>query len=302
MVQPSPFQRLLQEVSKTARSSPAEAFVQLDELYGKTTTDADVLHLGAFATNLGGAALGRWDETIVLVQRCLDHSAVAPDSAVARSLHRALAVLFTCSDRPADAAKEIRAGITTPSEECRFSGAAAQTLLARNRAQEALVHLAQAARLCRDLPPTDEVVATTAGIAANLLRVAEPQCLLAHELLLAATEASMASSGRSEDWKIRHKTMFHHGKAWLLAGNPMRALVLVQQMMETEETNDAGPVERFYSANLACRAQAMRGQFKVAAGALGACRDFTKEAEQLGEPLGPALEDLQKYVDGMKTA
>ncbi|MBA2480096.1 MAG: hypothetical protein H0V44_05490, partial [Planctomycetes bacterium] len=221
-------------------------------------------------------------------------------SPVARSLHRALAVLFTCSDRASDAAREMRAGITTPSEECRFAGATAQTLLARNRGPEALIHLARAARLCRELPPSDEVVATTAGIAANLMRVAEPQCLLAHELLLAATEASMASSGRSDDWKTRHKTCFHHGKACLLAGNPTRALAVVQQMLETEDAHDAGPVERFYSANLACRAQAMRGQFKVAAGAMSACRDFAKEAEQSGEPLGPALEDLVAYVATMQ--
>ncbi len=300
MVQPTPFQRMLQDVSKEARSAPEQAFAKLDELYGKTMVDTDVLALGAFATNLGGAALGRFDETAELIRRCLGHQAVPPESSVRRSLNRALAVLMVCADRMEDAEKARRLGVTTPSEECRFAGACAQTLLARNRGSDAMTYFKQATRLCRELPVTDEVVAQTAAIAANLLRVAEPQCLLAHDLLTAAAEANLASAGRSEDWKIRHRTLFHHGKSWLLAGNPMRALASVQKMMELEATNEAGAVECFYSANLACRAQATRGQFKVAASAMAACVKLARDAEQAGEPMGPALEDLERFVASMK--
>jgi hypothetical protein len=302
MVQPTPFQRLLQDVSKEARADAVSAFAKLDDLFGKTTTEADLLQYGAFATNLGVAALGRHEETERLLRRCLDHPALTADAPARRSLHRALAVTLICGDKRAEAEQAMRAGVSTPAEECRFAGAAAQTLLARNRLADAVPYLRRATVLCAQVSPEDDVLLQTAGIAANLLRVAEPQCLLAHDLLTAAADAAVAASARAEDWRARHKALFHQGKAWLLAGVPARALAAVQTMMKLEKAHEAGPMERFYSANLACRAQAVRGQFKVAAGAYGACSRFADEAEQAGEPLGVALEDLEKFVTEMKAA
>jgi hypothetical protein len=302
MVQPTPFQRLLQEVSKEARQDPQAAFSHLGEIYGKTTSDAELLQFCAFATNLGTAALGLFDETERLLRSCLEHPALTADSPTRRSIHRALAVVLVCADRAEDSAREERAGVTTPAESCRFAGAAAQTLLARNRLADAIPFLRRATELCAQVPPGDDVLAQTAGIAANLMRVAEPQCLLAHDLMTTAATAAAAAAARGDDWQASHKALFHCGKAWLLAGQPTRALGVAQRMMRLEQEHDAGPMERFYAANLACRAQAVRGQFKVAAGAMGACQKYATQAEQAGEPLGPALEDLERFVDQLKQA
>ena len=53
MVLPTPFERLLQETSQQAARDPDGAFSRLEELYGKSTTEQDVVMLGAFAVNLG---------------------------------------------------------------------------------------------------------------------------------------------------------------------------------------------------------------------------------------------------------
>lgn len=300
MVQPTPFQRLLQEVGKDARTDPVAAFARLEEIWGKTTTDQELVQYGAFATNLGVAALGRMPDTERLLRRCLEHPAVAADGPSRRSLRRALGVTLLCMDRREESDRERRAGIASPADECRFASAAAQLLLARNRAGDAVTYLARAAALCAEVPPTEDVLSQVAGIASNVLRLAEPQCLLSHELLTTAAEAAAAATARADDWRVRHRALFHRGKAWLVAGNPTRALASVQEMMRLEGANEAGPVERFYSANLACRAQAVRGQPKVAAAAMGACQRFATQAEAAGEPMGPAVEDLERFVASHK--
>jgi hypothetical protein len=301
MIQPSPFQRLLQDLSKDARIDPSAAFARLDEIYGKTSTETDLLHFIVYTTNLGVGALGRYDDCETLLRRCFEHPALAKESAVRRSLHRALAVLLICAERRKDAEAEARHGIIGPADECRFSGAAAQTLLARNRPSEAVPFLKRAAALCAVVPADDDVLVQTAGIASNLLRIAEPQCLLTQHLLTTAGDALAAATMRNPDWLTHHRALFNQGKAWLLAVNPMRALAIVGEMMQLERRNQAGPEQRFYSANLACRAQAVRGQFKVATSAMEACQKLVAECEAAGEPLGPAYEDLERFVASLQT-
>jgi len=300
MIQPSPFQRLLQELSKDARVDPNAAFNRLDEIYGKTSSETDLLHFSVYATNLGVGALGRYDDAEALLRRCLEHPSLPAASPVRRSIHRALAVLLICAERKRDAEAEMRLGIIGPSDECRFASACAQTLLARNRPSEALPFLKRATVLCSVVPPDDDVLKQTAGIAGNLLRIAEPQCLLTQQLLTTAGDALAAATVRAENWKNHHQALFNQGKAWLLAINPVRALSIVQEMMALEKKFDAGPAQRFYSANLACRAQAVRGQFKVAASAMAACQQLVAEGEATGEPLGPAAEDLERFVASLQ--
>jgi hypothetical protein len=296
MVQPTPFQRLLQDISKDARTDPAAAFARMEEAFGKTTSEADLLQFCSFLTNLGAGALGRFAETESLLKRCLAHPALPAESPVRRSLLRALAVTLLCADRKPEAQTALGEGITTPSEECRFAIGMAQTLLARTRPLDALPYLKRATELCPTLPENDEVLAHTAAIAANFQRIAEPQAQLAQQLLLGAAEAAAAAVGRAGDWQASHKALFALGRSWLIAGSPAKSLKVVQRMLALEREHAAGAVPRFYSANLACRAQAMRGQVKIARAAWKACQEFAAEAEQAGEPLGPPLEDLERAV------
>lgn len=296
MVQPTPFQRLLQDLLREARTDPGAVFGRLDAVFGKTTSEAEVQALSSFATNLGVGTLGRVDETAALLTRFLAHPQLAEGSAARRSVNRALAVTLLVADRRAEAEAAIREGVTSVSEQCRFAGACAQTFLARGRPLDALPHLRKATALTRELEKGDDVIAQTATVALNLLRAAEPQCQLAHELVVAAAQAMVATAERAGEWTAHHQALFQLGKAHLLAGQPARALAAVQQMLQLERAHQAPAVPRFYSASIACRAQAMRGQVQIARAALAACQDFAQEAERAGEPLGPALEDLQRTV------
>lgn len=298
MVMPTPFERLLQETVQLANRDAASAYTRLDELFGKSLTEQDVLQLGAFSVHLGASALGRFDETAAFQQRLLAHPGLKADSPVARSLWRGLSVVLSCAGKPDEAEAAAKRGVTGPSDTCRLAVMTAQTLAVRARVAEALPHLRKAAELCRGLDAKDEVVAQVAAVSGNLLRLAEPQARLAHELLLAAVEANAAALFHTQDWRIRHAMRFQHGQALLLAGRPTQALSLVQDMMEQEDLHDAGPGERFWTVSLACRAQAMRGQPKVAAGALEACQDFARRIENAdaAKNAQEALADLEQYV------
>ncbi len=298
MVQPTPFQRLLQESVQLANRDPNAAFARLEDLYGKSLTDEDVLALGSFAVHLGATGLGRWNETALFQQRLLSHPALNADSATARSLWRGLAVVQRCAGKHAEADAAETKGVTTDSDRCRLAVMIAQTLAVRGRANEAVTHLRKAALLTRDLDPKDEVVVQVATVAGNLQRLAEPQVKLAQELLLAAAAASSAALTHAGDWRVAHRAWFQHGQAYLLAAKPTQALRCVQAMMELEDRHEAGPMERFATANLACRAQAIRGQFKIAAGALEACQDFAKRIEhaEQSKQVAASLKELETFV------
>jgi hypothetical protein len=298
MVMPTPFERLLQETVQLANRDAAAAYARLDELFGKSLTEQDVLQLGAFSVHLGASALGRFDETAAFQRRLLSHPGLKADSHVARSLWRGLAVVLSCAGKEAEAAEAAKRGVTGPSDTCRLAVMTAQTLAVRARVAEALPHLRRATELCRGLDSNDEVVAQVAAVSGNLLRLAEPQARLAHELLIAAVDANSAALFHAQDWRIRHRMRFQHGQALLLAGKPIQALGLVQEMMEQEDLHDAGPGERFWTVSLACRAQAMRGQPKVAAGALEACQDFARRIEDpvAAKAAQEALTDIEAYV------
>jgi hypothetical protein len=298
MVLPSPFERLLQEVVEVANRDPAAAFARLDELYGKSLTEQDVLQLSAFAGHLGATGLGRWDETTTFLRRLLQHPTLQVTGAVARSLWRGLAVVLICAGRKDEASEAIAKGVITSADACRLAVMLAQTLAMRGRSAEAVPQLQRAAMLCRELKPDDEVVGQVAMVADNLQRLVEPQVRLAQDLLLAASEVGKAAWLLHPDWRARHRAWFQYGQACLLAARPTHTLAAVKEMMELEDGNDGGPMERFHTANLACRAQAVRGQFKVAAGALEACQDFAKRIDDLAavEAVRTALAELEKFV------
>ena len=298
MVQPTPFQRLLQESVQLANRDPNAAFAKLDELFGKSLTEEDIVSLGSFSVHLGATGLGRFADTAAFQARLLNHPALVPDSAVARSLWRGMAVVQRCAGKHAEADEAEKNGITSDSDRCRLAVMTAQTLAVRGRANESVTHLRKAALLARELDPKDEVVVQVAAVAGNLLRLAEPQVKLAQELLLAAAAASSAALTHAGDWRVAHKAWHQHGQAYLLAAKPTQALRCVQAMMDLEDRHEAGAMERFATASLACRAQAIRGQFKIAGGALEACQDFAKRIDQPdhAKQVQAALTDLQAFV------
>jgi hypothetical protein len=61
MVQPSPFQRLLQE--SIVLANRVAVFAKLDELFGKSLTEEDILSLVSFSVCLGATGLGRFADT-----------------------------------------------------------------------------------------------------------------------------------------------------------------------------------------------------------------------------------------------
>ena len=105
----------------------------------------------------------------------------------------------------------------------------------------------------------------------------------------------MEASSAQAPWQVRHRAHYHRGRAHLLSGDPTRTLAVVQQLMALEDGNDAGAVERFYTASLACRAQQVRGQRKITAMALEACQDY---ARRVGDDPGvqKALGELETFV------
>jgi hypothetical protein len=298
MVLPTPFQRLLQENVMLANRDPAAAFARLDELFGKSLTEEDVLALGSFSVHLGATGLGRFADTAAFQTRLLAHPALRADSPVARSLWRGMAVVQRCAGKHPEADEAEKNGVTNDSDRCRLAVMTAQTLAVRGRANESVSHLRKAAQLAQNLDPKDEVVAQVATVASNLLRLAEPQVRLGQEMLLAAAAANSAALTRAADWRVAHKAWFQQGIAYLLAARPTNALRCVQAMMDLEDGHDAGPIERFTTASLACRAQAIRGQPKIAAGALEACQDFAKRIEQpeQAQHIKTALADLEQFV------
>jgi hypothetical protein len=275
MVLPSPFDRLLEDVGKLASQDPAAAFARLDELYGKSLTAEDVLKLGAFAVHLGCAALGRFPETEAFQRRLLEHPAIANHSPTRRSLWRGLAVVLRMAGRAVDAEQAIAEGVLGDAERCRLEVLSAQTFAARARFPEATAALRLAEPLLRGLPPNEDIVAQAAQIATNLARAAESQLKPVLGLLDAATAALLASTAH-QDWRRRHQALYHRGRGHLLAGDPTRALGAVQELMALEDGNDAGAMERFFTAALACRAQLVRGQRRIAAAALEAAQDFAR--------------------------
>ncbi len=302
MVQPSPADRLLNEVQTLAKDAPAQALARLDEVLGKTTEEREIQAVAALGANLAGSVLAQWDAGLALMERCLVHPALGPQSPVRRSVWRAKAVLLLGQGRKDLSTHALDQGASTPAERCRFHGMAAQTLAARSRFPEATTQLRLASDLAAGVPTGDEVVTQTAMIATNLLRMADGTAHVMKRLMLAATAALQSSMGRSDDWRARHRAWFHLGRAELQAGHAARSLAVVQQLMTLEDTHNAGPGERFHTAALACRAQTVRTQFRVAAAAFEACQDFCQriDAGPARQEAESALRELEQFMAAAK--
>lgn len=304
MVMPSPFERLLQQAGQDAERDPHGTWQRLDELYGKSLTEHDVRNLAAFAAHLGGAGLGRWEETLAFLRRCLGHDGLVEGSDAARSIWRAIAVIATCANKEAEATDAIAAGVRNEGEHCRVLALTAQTLAARRRFEDAEKQLALALRLLPRIQPTDEVVKQLALIADNLARVAEQHLSKVRELLLTATSATTACTAHLKDEANRHRALYKRGRALALAGRPAEALQVVQEMMVLEAAGPANAYASFHSAALACQAQTVRGQFAIAEQALAACQSLAMEVPEaqrkelitLGKEVKADLEAARKAV------
>jgi hypothetical protein len=303
MVLPTPFERLLQDTMQLAQRDAAAAFGRLDEVFGKSASEAEVVQLASVAIQLGAGGLGRWNDTAALLRRMLAHPALVPDGAGARSLWRGLAVVLTGAGDLPGAGEAVARGVTGASEACRLEMMTAQILASRGRIGEAAAHLAKAQAQCASLPGEDPVLGQLVQITQGLIRQAEPQLRQAQALLVAASSAQAAAIARGADWQARHRAWYQHGQIMLLAARPGHALAVVQQMMELEDAHMAGPFERFATASLACRAQGLRGQFKIAAGALEACQDFARRLTDARQAavVQSALQELEQYLAAMRT-
>lgn len=291
MIQPSPFDRLLDEVGKQAAQDPTAGFNRLDELHGKSLTPDDVLKLGAFAVHLGCAALGRFPETEAFQRKLLTHPAIANHAPTRRSLWRGLTVVLRLAGRTVDAEQALAEGVTTDAERCRLEILTAQTYAARARFPDAAAALRAAEPLLKGLPPNEDIIGQAAGIATNLARAAESQLKPVLALLEASTAALVASTAH-QDWRRQHQALYHRGRGHLLAGEPSKALSVVQELMALEDANNAGATERFFTTALACRCQIVRGQKKVAASALEAAQDLAQRAGNDGN-VAKLLADLE---------
>lgn len=270
------FPERLQTIARQAEQEPATAWQATQALAPAVVTALDAVHLGAIAAQLAGAALGHFRDgaRFVAELRTLPVVVAAPEAQ--RSLWRAEAVLRRCAGE--SDAEALSRGITGPADRCRFVGLLAQTLAARGRLGEALAPAQEAATLADSLPLTDPVVAQTALVAQNLARMASEHARQAHDLALAAANASAASDGRSAEWQRQHLALFTRMRTLLLAGRPGEALRGMHQLMDLEDRHQAGPFERFHTASLACRAYHARGDQPQAARTLEACRDFARRA------------------------
>ena len=293
MVMPTPFERMLQRAQELAQRDPQAAFAHMDELYGKSLTDLDVRHLGALAAHIGGAVLGAWDEAIAFVERCLGHPALESGEESERSLRRALCVLHTCAGHGDEATDAFAAGIRNTEDHARVAIMCAQTLVANKQFQQAREHLQTAAELCATIHPEQDVIDQVATVAANIARHAEALLLVGRGLLEDASTTAYAACTRMPDWRLRHKALYQQARTLLLNGKTVQALSLVQRLMALEDEQQAGASERFYTANLACRAQLQRGQLKIAAKAYAACQSLAQAAANSGDP------DHDKIADAM---
>jgi hypothetical protein len=289
---------MLQQAGNLANNDPAAAWQQLEELSGKTTTAQEVMHLAGFAANLGSAVLRRDADTIAFLDRLLGHPFAESDAGLYRSILRAKAVIHHCADEEEQAEACKAKGVTNATEQCRLAIMCAQTLVARQQANRAIPFLKQSSALCQELADDDEIVQQVATIAANVLRLAETQHARARELLLASSSAVNEALARHPQWQHRHMGLFQRAKAQILAGNPNQALNAVQRMMALEQEHGAEAYLRFQTASLACRAQLLRGQVKIANGAFQACKHLAVEVgdQQQRQQLDKAIEELAQQL------
>lgn len=278
----TPFERLLADVSEQAQREPLAAFGRLQECYNKSLTDLDVRRLGALAANLGGASLGRYDDAITFVETLLDHPALEAGGDTEHSLWRAIACLQRCAKREVQAEEALTRGARNASERARVEALTAQMLTARGRAAEALPMLAAAAELIGEIPAEDETRMQIAQISFAISSLAEQGLTSSQRLLAAAATLGHATQIDSANWRNRHKAAYHRGNAHVLCGEPREALTQVQAMMEIEDQHDEEvfDIERFFTAILACKAQLLRGQIRVASGAFEAASDFARRVEK----------------------
>lgn len=301
MVMQTPFERLLGEVGTQAQKEPLAAFARLQECYNKSLTDLDVRRLGALAANLGGASLGRFDDAITFVETLLDHPALEAGGDTEHSLWRAIACLQRCAKRDVQAQEAMQKGVRNPSEAARVESLTAQMLAARGRASEAIPMLERAAELAGEIPADDDTQEQMAQIAFAIAGMSEQNLRSTQKLLTAAASLGYATQERSANWRNQHKVSYHRANAHILCGEPREALIHVQAMMalEDEHEDEAGDIERFYTAVLACRAQLLRGQIRVASGAFEAASDFARRIEVAAERklADRALADLRQQLD-----
>jgi hypothetical protein len=296
----TPFDRLLGEVARQAQQEPLAAFGRLQECYNKSLTDQDVRNLGGFAANIGGTVLGRWDDAITFIQSLFDHPALEAEGETARSLWRALACLQHCAGHPEAVAEAVEKGVQTDAERVRVSVLTAQMLSARARSAEAIPLLQEVADNMDQVPEGDEVRIQAAQVAIAVSNMAEQQLAMARELILASSSVGVAALTTSPRWQERHRSLYQRGHAFVLAGKPREALDVVASLMAVEEEagDNVGDLERFFTASLACRAQVLRGQMRVAAAAHEACTDYAGRIvePQLKQMVDPVLAGLTKVL------
>lgn len=295
MVTPTPFQRQLSTIGEQANRDPAGAYVACQQLYNKTTAAEEVQQLAGLAVNLG-CLIDRLDETAAMLQSWREHPAVDGNDAVMNSMWRAEAVVHTVAGRDEQAKACAEQGVHSASDQARMSIMAAQTFLARQQPQQALPLLKQCATLCKELGAKDPILPQVATIADNIGKLAQQQLVKAQTLLLQASEAAESARHSTDDPSVQHQGLFQLAKAHVLIGNPTAALDVVQKMMAIETKHDLDAAHRLFSAGLACKAQLIRGQVKIARQAFGFCQQTAKALP--GDH--PLIEQARAMVDDLR--
>jgi tetratricopeptide (TPR) repeat protein len=279
---PTPFERVLADLSNQAQRDPLGAFRRLQDAWNVTLTDGDVLRLCSFSANLGAGMLGRFDDAIAFLDQLQGHQVVQEGDETFRSIERAICVCARVAGHAQRAEEALMLGARTESERCRVEVMTAQILLARQRLAEAAEALDRARPLLQALgsaPQHSEIRSVAVTVAAHISRFGAGQIHEARKAILAASALLSDEGCLAKEWVQKHEAHFQRAEALTLAGEPQDALVEVQAMLALENANPATNTHRAFTTLAACNAQRLRGQFQIARQAATACRQFLANVE-----------------------
>jgi hypothetical protein len=301
---PTPFERVLTDLSSQAQRDPLGAFRRLQDAWNAAQTDNDVLRLCSFGANLGAGMLGRFDDAIAFLDQLQGHQAVQEGDETFRSIERAICVCARVAGHTQRAEDALMLGARTESERCRVEIMTAQILLARQRLGEAAEYLDRARTLLQILGSAaqhSEIRSVAVTVAAHVSRFGASQIHEARKAVLAASALLCDEGSFAKDWVQQHEAHFQRAEALTLAGEPQGALGEVQAMLALESVHPATNTHRAFSSLAGCNAQRLRGQFQIARQAATACRQFLDGVEPLA--LRQEIESRLKNLEqGLPTA
>ena len=127
--------------------------------------------LAALVVHVGGEHLGRWDESVALIETIRAKDEYHEDAVESRAIARSAAVLHHCAGRPVEMERELKAARdpkTSPtSDRARVLAVAAAAFLTQRRTAEARADLEAALALVGDNTRRDDPVARALAVSCN---------------------------------------------------------------------------------------------------------------------------------------